>query len=77
MTIPKADRQRFALAREANGGEIQNKAFIDVDTHGCPVNQQVCTAVNVRNLSVVEQLLHGKEQKVFPDSGYRSDKKHC
>ncbi len=75
MTSPQGEGQRFALDREADEGASPNKAHIAVDAHSGLVHQQVCTGANVHDLSVVEQLLHGKEREVFADSGYRGIEK--
>ena len=71
MTSPQCEGQRFALVREADEGASPNKAPITLDAHCGLVHHQVCTATNVQDLSVVEQLLHGKEKHVFADPAYR------
>jgi IS5 family transposase len=50
------------------------KAHIAVDGHSGLVHPQVCTAANVHDLNVVEQLPHSKEKHVFADSGYRASR---
>jgi IS5 family transposase len=75
MTSPQGEGQRFALVREADEGASPNKAPIAVDAHSGLVPHQACTVASVHDLSVVEQLLHGKEKHVFADSGYRGIEK--
>ena len=61
--------------KKGNNWYFGMKAHIAVDAHSGLVHHQVCTAANVHDLSVVEQLLHGKEKHVFADSGYRGIEK--
>ena len=61
--------------KKGNNWYFGMKAHIAVDAHSGLVHHQVCTAANVHDLSVVEQLLHGKEREVFADSGYRGIEK--
>jgi len=57
--------------RKGNNWYFGMKAHIAVDADSGLVHHQVCTAANVHDLHVVDQLLHGKERDVFADSGYR------
>ena len=61
--------------KKGNNWYFGMKAHIAVDAHSGLVHHQVCTPANVHDLSVVEQLLHGKEKHVFADSGYRGIEK--
>jgi IS5 family transposase len=61
--------------KKGNNSYFGMKAHIAVDAHSGLVHHEVCTAANVHDLSVVEQLLHGKEREVFADSGYRGIEK--
>ena len=47
------------------------KAHIGVDAESGLVHHVVTTPANVHDLHAVDQLLHGQEQHVFADSGYR------
>ena len=57
--------------KKGNNWYLGMKAHIAVDADSGLVHHQVCTAANVHDLRVVDQLLHGKEKHVFADSGYR------
>jgi IS5 family transposase len=57
--------------KQGNNWYFGMKAHIAVDADSGLVHHQVCTAANVHDLRVVDQLLHGKEKHVFADSGYR------
>ena len=57
--------------KKGNNWYFGMKAHIAVDADSGLVHHQVCTAANVHDLRVVDQLLHGKEKHVFADSGYR------
>ena len=57
--------------KKGNNWYFGMKAHIAVDADSGLVHHQVCTAANVHDLRVVDQLLHGKERHVFADSGYR------
>jgi IS5 family transposase len=57
--------------RKGNNWYFGMKAHIAVDVDSGLVHHQVCTAANVHDLNVVDQLLHGREKDVFADSGYR------
>jgi IS5 family transposase len=61
--------------KKGNNWYFGMKAHIAVDAHSGLVHHQVCTPANVHDLSVVEELLHGKEKHVFADSGYRGIEK--
>jgi transposase, IS5 family len=61
--------------KKGNNWYFGKKAHIAVDAHSGLVHHQVCTPTNVHDLSVMEQLLHGKEKHVFADSGYRGIEK--
>lgn len=61
--------------KKGNNWYFGMKAHIAVDAHSGLVHHQVCTAANVHDLNVVDQLLHGKEKHVFADSGYRGIEK--
>ena len=57
--------------KKGNNWYFGMKAHIAVDADSGLVHHQVCTAANVHDLRIVDQLLHGKEKHVFADSGYR------
>jgi IS5 family transposase len=57
--------------RKGNNWYFGIKAHIAVDADSSLVHHQVCTAANVHDLNVVDQLLYGREKDVFADSGYR------
>ena len=57
--------------KKGNNWYFGMKAHIAVDADSGLVHHQVCTAANVHDLRVVDELLHGKERHVFADSGYR------
>jgi transposase, IS5 family len=57
--------------KKGNNWYFGMKAHIAVDADSGLVHHHVCTAANVHDLRVVDQLLHGKEKHVFADSGYR------
>lgn len=46
------------------------KAHIGVDEFSGLVHRVKCTAANVGDVTVTHELLHGKEDSVFGDSGY-------
>ena len=57
--------------KKGNNWYFGMKAHIAVDADSGLVHHEVCTAANVHDRRVVDQLLHGKERHVFADSGYR------
>ena len=61
--------------KKGNNWYFGMKAHIAVDAYSGLVHHQVCTAANVHDLRVVDQLLHGREKHVFADSGYRGIEK--
>jgi len=52
------------------------KAHIGVDTDSGLVHTVVATAANEADVSVVDELLHGKEEVVHADAGYTGAEKH-
>ena len=57
--------------RKGNNWYFGMKAHIGVDVDSGLVHHVVSTAANVHDLHVVDGLLHGRERRVFADSGYR------
>lgn len=58
-------------AKKGNNWYFGMKAHIGVDADSGLVHHVVTTAANVHDLHAVDKLLHGREQRVFADSGYR------
>jgi transposase, IS5 family len=67
------DKQRDPEMHQSKKGQqwyFGMKAHIGVDVESGLVHTVVGTSGNVADVTLVEQLLHGKEQSVFADAGY-------
>lgn len=57
--------------KKGNNWYFGMKAHIAVEADSGLVHHRVCTAADVQDLRVVDQLLHGKWRHVFAESTYR------
>ena len=60
--------------RKGNQGYFGMKAQVGVDSKTKLIHSVVATAVNVHDAQVLEDLLHGKETRVWGDSAYSGQK---
>ncbi|OBU47860.1 MULTISPECIES: IS5 family transposase [Stenotrophomonas] len=66
----KARDRQMHQTRKGNQWYFGMKAHIGVDEFSGLVHHVTCTAANVGDVTVTHELLHGKEDCVFGDSGY-------
>ncbi len=66
----KARDPEMHQTRKGNQWYFGMKAHIGVDEFSGLVHHVKCTAANVGDVTVTHELLHGKEDSVFGDSGY-------
>lgn len=71
----KARDPEMHQTKKGNQWYFGMKAHIGVDTHSGLVHTVVTTAANEADVTVVEDLLHGKEKEVHADAGYTGAEK--
>ncbi len=64
----------MGATRKGNQWYFGMKMHIGVDSHSKLIHSAVATAANVHDASVLEDLLHGEETRVWGDSAYTGQK---